>query len=86
MVRLYLQGGCFQWFRCHSLPVLSANQTKTVDPVIRPRFAGRLAAFRLDSTLRAILRAGTSTRLMQRPDVPGAGYRYGICRNRPARS
>lgn len=58
-----------QWFRAILAGVVE-NQ-KTVDPVIRQALTEDWPLSRLDSTLRAILRAGVYE-LMQRPDVPVA--------------
>jgi N utilization substance protein B len=58
-----------QWFRAILAGVVE-NQ-KTVDPVIRQALTEDWPLSRLDSTLRAILRAGVYE-LMQRADVPVA--------------
>jgi N utilization substance protein B len=58
-----------QWFRAILAGVIE-NQT-TVDPIIRQSLTEDWPLSRLDSTLRAILRAGVYE-LMQRGDVPVA--------------
>lgn len=58
-----------QWFRAILAGVVESQ--KTVDPVIRQALSGDWPLSRLDSTLRAILRAGVYE-LMKRPDVPVA--------------
>lgn len=58
-----------QWFRAILSGVVE-NQ-KTVDPIIRAALTEDWPLSRLDSTLRAMLRAGVYE-LMHRPDVPVA--------------
>lgn len=58
-----------QWFRAILAGVVE-NQ-KSVDPVIRQALTEDWPLSRLDSTLRAVLRAGVFE-LMKRPDVPVA--------------
>lgn len=58
-----------QWFRAILSGVVE-NQ-KTVDPIIREALTQDWPLSRLDSTLRAMLRAGVFE-LMHRPDVPVA--------------
>ncbi|TGR16202.1 transcription antitermination factor NusB, partial [Mesorhizobium sp. M8A.F.Ca.ET.197.01.1.1] len=58
-----------QWFRAILTGVVE-NQ-KTIDPVIRQALTDDWPLSRLDSTLRAILRAGVYE-LMKREDVPVA--------------
>ena len=58
-----------QWFRAILSGVVESQ--KTVDPIIRQSLTEDWPLSRLDSTLRAILRAG-SFELMHRSDVPVA--------------
>jgi len=58
-----------QWFRAILSGVVQAQKTK--DPVIRQSLTDDWPLSRLDSTLRAILRAGVYE-LMKRADVPVA--------------
>ncbi|MER2537136.1 MAG: transcription antitermination factor NusB [Rhizobiaceae bacterium] len=58
-----------QWFR--SILAGVVEHQKTVDPIIRQSLTEDWPLSRLDSTLRAILRAGTYE-LMQRAEVPTA--------------
>ncbi|WP_265515480.1 transcription antitermination factor NusB [Nitratireductor luteus] len=58
-----------QWFRAILSGVVEAQ--KTIDPVIRQSLTEDWPLSRLDSTLRAILRAGVYE-LMKRADVPVA--------------
>ena len=68
-----------QWFRAILAGVVE-NQ-KTVDPVIRQALTEDWPLSRLDSTLRAILRAGVYE-LMKRKRCAGRGHRFRICRHR----
>ena len=68
-----------QWFRAILSGVVE-NQ-KTIDPIIRQALTEDWPLSRLDSTLRAILRAGVYE-LMKRDDVPVAVIVSGICRHR----
>lgn len=58
-----------QWFRAILAGVV--EQQKTIDPIVRQALADDWPLSRLDSTLRAILRAGVYE-LTQRSDVPVA--------------
>ena len=68
-----------QWFRAILSGVVE-NQ-KTVDPVIRQALTEDWPLSRLDSTLRAILRAGVFETDEARRRA-GGGHRLGICRHR----